>query len=85
MLKQLLVCSLSALLLAGCSTEEAVPKKVIKPMEPPLEFKLDTSKNPSDPDKTEVHVRLTLSPIWAVGKFTEFSTQPNIVQISYPE
>ena len=36
MLKQLLVCSLSALLLAGCSTEETGPKKVIKPMELPL-------------------------------------------------
>ncbi|WP_026828344.1 hypothetical protein [Exiguobacterium artemiae] len=59
MLKSILVCSLSALLLAGCSTEEAVPKKVVKPMELPLEFKLDTSKNPSDPDKTEAVYTMT--------------------------
>lgn len=59
MLKQLLVCSLSALLLAGCSTEETGLKKVIKPMELPLEFKLDTSKNPSDPDKTEAVYTMT--------------------------
>ena len=48
MLKQLLVCSLSALLLAGCSAEEAVPKKVIKPMELPLTLKFVESKKPAD-------------------------------------
>ncbi|MFZ0075472.1 MAG: hypothetical protein WAL00_05100 [Exiguobacterium undae] len=36
MLKSILVCSLSALLLAGCSSEEAVPKKVVQPTELPL-------------------------------------------------
>ncbi|OAN15428.1 hypothetical protein [Exiguobacterium undae] len=36
MLKQMLVCSLSALLLAGCSSEEAVPKKVVQSTELPL-------------------------------------------------
>ncbi|WP_236624442.1 hypothetical protein [Exiguobacterium antarcticum] len=58
-LKQLLVCSLSALLLAGCSSEEAVPKKVIQPTELPLTLKRDTSKNPSDPDKIEAVYTMT--------------------------
>ncbi|WP_214811627.1 hypothetical protein [Exiguobacterium sp. s127] len=53
MLKQMLVCSLSALLLAGCSSEENVPKKVVKPMDLPLTLTLDTTKTPSDSDKNE--------------------------------
>ncbi|WP_404276984.1 hypothetical protein [Exiguobacterium undae] len=54
MLKQMLVDSLSALLLAGCSSEESVPKKVVKPTELPLTLKLDESKKPSDSIKNEV-------------------------------
>lgn len=48
MLKQLLVCSLSALLLAGCTAEETGPKKVIKPTELPLTLKFVESKEPED-------------------------------------
>lgn len=59
MLKQMLVCSLSALLLAGCSSEETVPKKVVKPIELPLTLTLDTTKNPSDPDKNEAVYTMT--------------------------
>lgn len=54
MLKQMLVGSLSALLLTGCSTEEARPKKVVKPTELPLTLKLDESKKLSDSIKNEV-------------------------------
>ena len=54
MLKQMLVCSLSALLLAGCSSEEAVPKKVVKPTELPLTLEPDESKKPSNSVKNEI-------------------------------
>ncbi|WP_214854638.1 hypothetical protein [Exiguobacterium sp. s166] len=70
MLKQLLVCSLSALLLAGCSTEEAVPKKVVKPMELPLTLKLDESKKPADAfinNATYVMTGQTDQPLYLTG------------------
>ncbi|WP_214766033.1 MULTISPECIES: hypothetical protein [unclassified Exiguobacterium] len=53
MLKQMLVCSLSALLLTGCSSEETVPKKVVKPIELPLTLKMDESKEHKNPNKIE--------------------------------
>ncbi|AFS70530.1 hypothetical protein [Exiguobacterium antarcticum] len=59
MLKPILVCSLSALLLAGCSTEEAVSKKVVKPTELPLTLKLDESKKPANSLKNEVIYAMT--------------------------
>lgn len=70
MLKQMLVCSLSAFLLAGCSTEEAVPKKVVKPTELPLTLELDQSKKPSDSIKNEVVYKMSgrsKNPLYLTG------------------
>ena len=70
MLKQMLVCSLSALLLAGCSSEEAVPKKVVKPTELPLTLELDESQKPSDSIKNEVVYKMSgqsKSPLYLTG------------------
>lgn len=70
MLKQMLVCSLSAFLLAGCSTEEAVPKKVVKPTELPLALELDQSKKPSDSIKNEVVYKMSgrsKNPLYLTG------------------
>ncbi|WP_393965018.1 hypothetical protein [Exiguobacterium sp. S22-S28] len=70
MLKQMLVCSLSAFLLAGCSTEEAVPKKVVKPTELPLTLELDQSKKPSDSIKNEVVYKMSgrsKNPLYLIG------------------
>ncbi len=70
MLKQMLVGSLSALLLAGCSSEEAVPKKVVKPTELPLTLELDQSKKPSDSIKNEVVYKMSgrsKNPLYLTG------------------